>query len=288
MTAHRALTVTQDHDLRSDCTKLLTDIGFSVTAVPDGRLAMEAARLQRPHLVMVGNGDGDADVTPLVQAMRRHFDPLLVVVDHNHSSRSEILSWGADTVLTTPLDGEAIRGQLDLLRSRPQPSLTPAGQWPELWTFEDLTIDIAAREVHLDGIPISLTRTEFDLLAGLASTPRRVLSRDQLIETVWGLDWYSDGHLLDVHIGNLRQKLGESGRSQRFIETVRGVGFRFNPHPKPLSSGDSTAPSATSSSGRPEMAAAPATVAPGPFVPGAEPLRLPTGTQTRGVDSGTG
>lgn len=240
MTAHRALTVTTDNELRSDCTRMLTELGFSVTAVPDGRLAMEAARLQRPNLVLVGNGDGDGELAPLLRAMRRHFNPMLVVIDKNHSSASEMQTWGADKVLTPPWDGEALRDELAHLRTAPQLEPTPV-QWPERWEFAELGIDVGAREVTLSDVPIKLTRTEFDLLTHLASTPRRVISRDQLIESVWGLDWYSDGHLLDVHIGNLRHKLGETGRAQRFIETVRGVGFRFNPQPSTAQSNTSNA-----------------------------------------------
>ena len=84
-----------------------------------------------------------------------------------------------------------------------------------------------AREVRLDGEILDLTKIEFDLLTKLASEPRRVFARQQLLDAVWGSDWYGDDHVVDVHMGNLRKKLGESGSNPRFIHTVRGVGFRF-------------------------------------------------------------
>jgi two-component system OmpR family response regulator len=81
--------------------------------------------------------------------------------------------------------------------------------------------------VTLDGVELDLTRTEFDLLATLLSGPRRVWPRETLLRTVWGTDWVSDGHLVEVHMANLRRKLGDDPRSGRYIRTVRGVGYRL-------------------------------------------------------------
>src|SRR6266545_3207433 len=91
----------------------------------------------------------------------------------------------------------------------------------------DLVVDPAAREVRLAGRPVELTRLEFDLLEALSERPRVVLSRRQLLERVWGPDWYGDDHLVDVHIANLRRKLGDDPRAPRHILTVRGVGYRM-------------------------------------------------------------
>src|SRR6266496_4421702 len=91
----------------------------------------------------------------------------------------------------------------------------------------ELVIDPAAREVQLAGEPVELTRLEFDLLEALSERPRVVLSRRQLLERVWGADWVGDDHLVDVHIANLRRKLGDDPRAPRHILTVRGVGYRM-------------------------------------------------------------
>jgi len=85
----------------------------------------------------------------------------------------------------------------------------------------------AGREVHVDGSLVELTRTEFDVLATLAARPRMVFSRRQLIDAVWGDDWYGDEHLVDVHIGHLRRKLGDDADAGRYVRTVRGVGYRM-------------------------------------------------------------
>ncbi|HET8680454.1 MAG TPA: response regulator [Micromonosporaceae bacterium] len=93
--------------------------------------------------------------------------------------------------------------------------------------FGPLQVDVLAREVHLDGAPVALTRTEFDLLAALSARPRMAFSRRQLIDAVWGDGWGGDEHLVDVHIGHLRRKLGDDPAAPRFVRTVRGVGYRM-------------------------------------------------------------
>ena len=90
-----------------------------------------------------------------------------------------------------------------------------------------LEVDLEGRLALLDGAELELTRTEFDLLATLLSGPRRVWPRETLLRTVWGTDWVSDGHLVEVHMANLRRKLGDDPRSGRYIRTVRGVGYRL-------------------------------------------------------------
>jgi two-component system alkaline phosphatase synthesis response regulator PhoP len=90
-------------------------------------------------------------------------------------------------------------------------------------SFEDLVIDLGSRKVWVDGKEVELTTMEFDLLAALADYPGLVLSREQLLENVWGHDYYGELRVVDVHIGHIRQKLGDD----RFISTVRGVGYRF-------------------------------------------------------------
>jgi DNA-binding response OmpR family regulator len=83
------------------------------------------------------------------------------------------------------------------------------------------------RDVWLADEPASLTRTEFDVLAALSARPRMVFSRRQLVDAVWGETWVGDEHLVDVHIGHLRRKLGDDASEPRFIRTVRGVGYRM-------------------------------------------------------------
>ena len=92
-----------------------------------------------------------------------------------------------------------------------------------------LVVEVEGRAASLNGVELVLTRTEFDLLEALAGAPRRVWTRKALLTKVWSADWQTDEHLVEVHIGNLRKKLGDKGREPRFIRTVRGVGYRMAP-----------------------------------------------------------
>jgi DNA-binding response OmpR family regulator len=86
-------------------------------------------------------------------------------------------------------------------------------------------IDSESREVRVDDVAVDLTRTEFDLLAAMASRPKAALTRRQLIDAVWGQDWFGDEHVVDVHIGHVRTKIGDDANEPRFVRTVRGVGY---------------------------------------------------------------
>ena len=93
-----------------------------------------------------------------------------------------------------------------------------------------LILNADTREVVLDGLPIELTRLEFDLLAMLYRNPRRVITHTELLQAIWGSDWIGDEHAAEVYISRVRKKLGESARDQRLIRTVHGVGYRYLPH----------------------------------------------------------
>jgi two-component system alkaline phosphatase synthesis response regulator PhoP len=102
-----------------------------------------------------------------------------------------------------------------------------ASPMAEILSFEHVHIDSSARTVSVDGSPIELTAIEFDLLHAVAENRGRVLTREQLLEKVWGGDYYGEIRVVDVHLGHVRQKLGREG----LIATVRGVGYRFEDQP---------------------------------------------------------
>ena len=94
-------------------------------------------------------------------------------------------------------------------------------------TIGDLSIDLAAREVRVAGRHVELTKIEFEMLDALTARPNVVLTRPELIEQVWGPNWYGDEHVVDVHLSNLRKKLGDDPKAPRYVVTVRGVGFKL-------------------------------------------------------------
>jgi DNA-binding response OmpR family regulator len=108
-----------------------------------------------------------------------------------------------------------------------RPRTGQAGEPHSPRRFGALVVDPAAREARLGERPVELTRREFDLLDALSGEPRVAFSRDQLLERVWGPGWFGDDHVVDVHVANLRRKLGDDPASPRYIRTVRGIGYRM-------------------------------------------------------------
>jgi DNA-binding response OmpR family regulator len=133
------------------------------------------------------------------------------------------LSVGADDYVTKPFSARELSARIKAMRRRPR-----LPEQPDLRHFGDLTVDPGAREVRLHGNLISLTKIEFDILDLLSGSPRRIFTREQLLEQIWG-EWFGDDHVIEVHVGKLRKKLGESAASPRHIRTLRGVGYRFEP-----------------------------------------------------------
>jgi DNA-binding response OmpR family regulator len=137
----------------------------------------------------------------------------------NETDRLIGLSVGADDYMTKPCSPRELVARIRAMQRRPRATEDggPVRQ------FGALQIDPGAREVTVSGEAIDLTRTEYDLLDALAAQPKVALSRRQLLEAVWGESWFGDDHIIDVHLSNLRRKLGDPA----FVTTVRGYGYRI-------------------------------------------------------------
>ncbi|MFM7063557.1 MAG: DNA-binding response regulator, partial [Actinomycetes bacterium] len=124
--------------------------------------------------------------------------------------------------MTKPFSTRELVARVEAMMRRPRGDLTGA----IVRRFGEVSIDLRSRECHVDGRPVELTRIEFDLLATLSDDPRAVFTRRQLLDRVWGDGWVGDDHVVDVHIANLRRKIGGPAKVAR-IKTVRGVGYRM-------------------------------------------------------------
>jgi DNA-binding response OmpR family regulator len=206
--------------------KLLESEGFRVLSTPNGQLAVDLARREDPEIILLDVSLPGLDGIEVCRRIREFSDCYVVMVTGRHEEIDRVLglSMGADDYVTKPFSSRELAARIKAMRRRPRVSPEP-----ELRRFGDLVVDPVAREVSLAGEPVDLTKIEYDILDLLSGAPRRTFERAQLMSAVWGGDWHGDDHVIDVHLGNLRKKLGESASNQRHIRTVRGVGYRFEP-----------------------------------------------------------
>lgn len=232
----RVLVVEDERPLAQVVSDYLVRAGYRATQVHDGSGALALARELDPDLVILDLGLPGVDGVEVCRELRTFSDCYVIMLTARDDEIDKLLGLGvgADDYITKPFSPRELvaRAQAALRRPRASKLDTGAQQSPVL-VFGDLSIDLAAREVRLDGQPTTLTRTEFDLLAALASEPRRVFSRRQLVDEVWGDNWGGDEHIVDVHIAHVRRKLGDDPTAGRYIDTVRGVGYRFQSEPSP-------------------------------------------------------
>jgi len=139
------------------------------------------------------------------------------------------LGVGADDYVTKPFSPRQLMARIAVLLRRPRTGISDETESQRI--FGDLVIDLPAREVRVGSSVVPLTRMEYDLLEALSSRPRMVFSRQQLLDAVWDdvSGVASDEHLVDIHIGNLRRKLGDDPKVARYVVTIRGVGYRMGP-----------------------------------------------------------
>jgi DNA-binding response OmpR family regulator len=198
--------------------------GYVVEAAMDGPSAVEAVRESAPDLVILDVMLPGLDGVEVCRQIRRFSDVYVLMLTARGEEIDRImgLTVGADDYLVKPFSPRELVARVKALLRRPrQPTANP-GSVPS-----GLELDGARRVVLVDGMSIDLTALEFDLLAALARDPGVVVGRQSLLDRVWGQGFIADDHLVDVHVGNLRRKLGDHPGQPRFIETVRGVGYRL-------------------------------------------------------------
>jgi DNA-binding response OmpR family regulator len=232
----RAVVIEDDADVRALLTQLLTQGGFEVIEAETGQAGVRAVRESDPDLVTLDLNLPDLDGIEVCRRIREVSEAYVVMLTGRPDEIDRLvgLETGADDYLTKPFSPRELRARVAAMMRRPRTRAATAppaaAEVPEdagPLRHGELEVDIEGRIVLLQGRELDLTRTEFDLLATLLSGPKRVWQRESLLRAVWGNDWGSDGHLVEVHMGNLRRKLGDDPRNARYIRTVRGVGYRL-------------------------------------------------------------
>ena len=222
----RALVVDDEEPIVALVRSYLERDGFEVASAAEGERAVELVHELGPDVVVLDVMLPGIDGIEACRRIRATSDAYILMLTARAEDVDKVvaLSTGADDYLTKPFSPAELVARVRALLRRPRqadPGMTPPRR------FGELTVDPLAREVRLAGAPVELTRIEFDLLDALSESPRVVFSRAQLLERVWGSTWVGDPHVVDVHVANLRRKLGDDGAAPRFVRTVRGVGYRM-------------------------------------------------------------
>jgi DNA-binding response OmpR family regulator len=218
----RALVIEDAPDMRLAALAILRDRGFAATEAEEGEQGLALARAENPDLVLLDLTLPGMDGLEVCRRLREFSDAYVVIVSgrEDEVDKVEGFNAGADDYVTKPYSPRELAVRIEAMLRRPR---TPATQQAAR-TVGDIALDADARTVAVAGEEVALTRTEFDLLASLWERPGGVVARDELLKRVWGPGWYGDAHVVDVHVSNLRRKLGSSARQ---VQTVRGVGFRL-------------------------------------------------------------
>jgi len=198
--------------------------GFQTAVAHTGPDAVDKARALSPDLIILDVMLPGFDGIEVCRRVRQFSDAYIIMLTAKDEEMDKVLglSMGADDYLVKPFSPRELIARVRAMLRRPRTSEDAATVSHQV---AGIILEPQARHLTVDGTPVELTRTEFDLLAALMEHPKAVLTRRQLIDAVWGPGWYGDEHVVDVHIGHVRDKLGDDAASPRYIRTVRGVGY---------------------------------------------------------------
>jgi DNA-binding response OmpR family regulator len=226
MNPARILVIDDDADIRTLVADLLGRAGFSVEEAEDGRSGLRALHNTPPDLVVLDVSMPDLDGWQTLERIRDLSEvPVLMLTARGEElERVRGLQAGADDYVLKPFGRQELVARVQALLRRAGPA---AGGQQETYADERLTIDFGQRAVTFDGSAVSLTPLEFKLLAAFVRHPRQVLSRDQLLELVWGDAYGVSGDQVKLYVGYLRRKLAPENAADAPIETVRGFGYRY-------------------------------------------------------------
>ena len=236
----RILVVDDAPDIRRVLRAYLEAEGHVVDEAGTGAEALRRALARppdAPDIVLLDIGLPDLDGLDVLATIRRSSDVFVILITARAEESDTLigLSTGADDYVTKPFSPREVvaRVRTVLRRTADRSRAEKVGSHIEdgVLRFTGFALDPRRREAEVDGAPVHLSALEFDLLRELALQPGRVFSRSQLLEKVWGYDFFGDERVVDVHIRGLRRALGDDAAAPRFIGTVRGVGYKFLPEP---------------------------------------------------------
>jgi DNA-binding response OmpR family regulator len=208
--------------------------GYDVSYAYDGPSAVQVAHEVRPDVVVLDLMLPGFDGIEVCRRVRAFSDAYVLMLTARDDDIDKVvgLSVGADDYVVKPASPRELLARAAAMLRRPRTlagATDPAAGEEPVRVVGELELDPNARTVTVAGAPVELTRLEFDLLAALTQRPRAAFTRRQIVDAVWGPDWFGDEHIVDVHVGHLRRKLGDDPEEPRYLRTVRGVGYGLGP-----------------------------------------------------------
>lgn len=215
----RILLIDDDDKLLSLLQRGLAYEGFDVHSASDGVAGLEVARTIQPHVVLLDIAMPGPDGFEVCRTLHAQTDSAIIMLTARDDVTDKVaaLNLGADDYIAKPFAFDEFLARIHAVLRRQQSA-------SDALRYADIVLVPETREVHRNGTTVELTAREYELFLLFIRHPRQVLTRDQILERVWGYDSEADTHVLDVHIGHLRQKLEADG-APRLIQTIRGIGY---------------------------------------------------------------
>lgn len=229
MNGSKILVVDDEPSIGEVVSLYLEQAGYRVTVVRDGQAALDALAREQPDLVVLDLMLPKVDGLEITRRLRSGGSTPIIMLTARKEETDRIvgLEMGADDYVVKPFSPRELVSRVKAVLRRVQ--ATPTDNRPQAITFGDVRIDPNTRQVLVRGVEVSLTVKEFDLLWALATHPRQVFNRDQLLDLVWGVTEYVDPSTVTVHVRRLREKIEADPSAPRHIQTIWGVGYRLDP-----------------------------------------------------------
>jgi DNA-binding response OmpR family regulator len=222
------LVVDDEDTIREVVGRYLSREGFEVREAADGYAALDELRFEPPDLIvldlMLPGVDGLTITRQIRQGKHSSIPIIMLTAKGETKDRIRGLDIGADDYLAKPFSPRELVSRVNAVLRRVS---EPTAAVEETLLFKGLCIQPAARTVSVDDRPVKLSAKEFDLLYHFARNPRQVFTRTQLLDDVWGYEYYGDASTVTVHIRRLREKIEPDPSKPTFVQTVWGIGYKF-------------------------------------------------------------